>query len=128
MTAVLGRRWRVYCLWYVEASAAVAAIWALATDPTPRTVAIAAGYLLLCATALTVPANAIRLVLRSAAVGRGWRLAALQTVLAISAAATAAAIANEQGWTAIVCILLVGNALWALEMDLRDVEADGALE
>jgi len=44
----------------------------------------------------------------------------LQVLLALSAGATAATLGASLGWGAILCILLTGNTLWALEMDLRE--------
>ena len=57
---------------------------------------------------------------------RAYRRLALQSSLALAAAATVATLSTQRGWAAIVCILLVGNALWALELELRVSAAEDA--
>ncbi|HZL63744.1 MAG TPA: hypothetical protein VFD50_02190 [Thermoleophilia bacterium] len=115
--ATTGRKPWVYALWYVESCLAFAAVWALVSDRTPRTFLDVAAFLLLCGAALTVPAHALRAALLRA--GAAVRLRVLEVFLVLAAGGAAAALSTARGWAAIVCILLVGNALWALEMESR---------
>ncbi len=119
IAAVYGRRWRLIALWYVEGCAAAAALWALAHGQTAVAILPALAFLLTCGAALTLPGHALRLVLLVAAVRDAGRRLAMELMLVVTAAATAAALSAQQGWAAIVCILLVGNSLWALELELR---------
>jgi hypothetical protein len=119
VATIYGHRWRLALLWFVEACAVGAAFWTLAEDPRPRTLLTALAYFLLCGAALALPAHVLRLLLTALPISRAYRLLALQLFLAFAAATTTAALSTERGWTAIVCILLVGNALWALELELR---------
>ena len=119
ITAACGRRWRLL-LWYIEACIAGAAIWALARDARPQTLVTALAYGLLCGAALALPAHLLRLCLTGMRVSPTHRRLALQLFLAFAAAATTATLSTERGWAASVCILLAGNALWALELELRE--------
>ena len=110
----------MYALWYAESCLAFAGVWALTSDRTPRTFLEVATFMLLCGAALTVPAHALRAALVRA--GAVTRLRVLEAFLVLAAAGTAAAISTDRGWTAIVCILLIGNALWALELELRSAQ------
>jgi len=123
---VYGHRWRLLLLWYVEACTAGAAFWALAEDARPRALLAALAYFLLCGAALALPAHILRLFLTTLRARPAYRRLALQLFLAFAAAATTATLSTERGWAAIVCILLVGNALWALELDLRAEAAENA--
>jgi NhaP-type Na+/H+ or K+/H+ antiporter len=125
-TAVYGRRWRLFLLWYVEICAAGAAVWALTGDARPRTLLVAFAYFLLCGAALALPAHVLRHLLTTAGVPPAYRRLALQLLLAFAAAATAATLSTAQGWAAIVFILLVGDTLWALELELRVEAAEDA--
>jgi hypothetical protein len=124
IATIYGQRWRLSLLWFVEACAVGAAFWALAEDPRPHALLTALAYFLLCGAALVVPAHMLRLLLTALPVSPAYRLLALQLSLAFAAATTTAALSTERGWAAIVCILLVGNALWALELELRVEAAD----
>ena len=119
LTGLLGRRWKWLVLWYAEACVAVAAIWALSQGVDVRAVALAYAYLMCCGAALSVPGHALRLGLAHIGVTAPRRRAALQILLAFAAALTAATLGTARGWAAIVCILLTGSALWALEMEAR---------
>lgn len=112
-----GHAWRVVALWTAEGCAALAAAWALAGGRDPKAMIGALGYLLLCGVALLVPAHALRAGLAGASARR--RRSALQLVLALSAAAVAGSLSTGHGWAGIVFILLLGDALWALELELR---------
>ena len=115
--ATTSRKPWIYGLWYAESCLAFAAVWALMSDHAPRTFLEVAAFMLLCGAALTVPAHALRAALlrASAAV----RLRGLEVFLVLAAGGAAATLSTAHGWAAIVCILLVGNALWALEMESR---------
>lgn len=63
--------------------------------------------------------STVRLLLLRAHLSPRRRLLVLESMLAVSAAAAAAAIGSAHGWAAVICILLVGNPLWALEFELR---------
>jgi hypothetical protein len=126
ITIIYGRRWRLTLLWFVEACAVGAVFWALAEDPRPHALLTALAYFLVCGAALALPAHTLRLLLTALPVAPSYRLLALQLFLAFAAAATTAALSTERGWAAIVCILLVGNALWALDLELRVEAADDA--
>jgi hypothetical protein len=117
---IYGRRWWVFALWYLEACAMVAALYTVARGGLPQDMLAPLLFLVACGTALALPAHALRLGLTALAASAGTRRLALQLFLAICAAATAASLSVQQGWAAIICILLVGDALWALELDLRD--------
>ena len=117
--ATAGRKPWVYVLWYAESCLAFAAVWTLMSDRTPRTLLEVAAFLLLCGAALTVPAHALRAALLRGGAVPVTRLRALEVFLVLAAGAAAAALSTARGWAAIVCILLVGNALWALEMESR---------
>jgi NhaP-type Na+/H+ or K+/H+ antiporter len=119
MTTLLGRRWKLFLLWYAEACVALAAIWALSQGADLPGVARAFAYLLVCGVALGIPGHALRLGLARLGVPPARRRAALQILLALAAALTAATLGTARGWAAIVFILLTGNALWALEMEAR---------
>jgi hypothetical protein len=119
ITEVYGHRWQLVLLWYVEVCIAGAAIWALTDGGRPRALLAALAYLLLCGAALAVPAHALRLLLTVLPVSPAHRLLALQLFLGFAAAATSATLSSEEGWAAIICILLIGDALWALELELR---------
>jgi hypothetical protein len=109
----------IYALWYAESCLAFAAVCTLLGDHAPRTLLAVAAFLLLCGVALAVPAHALRAVLLRAGVGGGRRLKALELFLVLATGGAAAALSTAHGWAAIVCILLIGNALWALEMEAR---------
>jgi hypothetical protein len=109
----------IYALWYAESCLAFAAVWALMSDRTPRTFLEVAAFMLLCGAALTVPAHALRAALLRAGAGAASRLRVLEVLLVLAAGGAAAALSTAHGWAAIVCILLVGNALWALELESR---------
>lgn len=109
----------IYALWYAESCLAFAAVWALLGDRSPRTFLEVAAFLLLCGAALTLPAHALRTALLRGGVGDPKRLKALEVFLVLAAGGAAAALSTEHGWAAIVCILLIGNALWALELESR---------
>lgn len=111
------RRLWIYALWYAESCLAFAAVWTLLSDRTPRTFLEVATFMLLCGVALTVPAHALRAALLG--VSAAVRLRVLEVFLVLAAGGAAAALSTAHGWAAIVCILLVGNALWALEMESR---------
>jgi hypothetical protein len=115
--ATPGRKPWIYALWYAESCLAFAAVWALMGDRAPRTFLEVAAFLLLCGAALTVPAHALRAALLRA--GGGVRLRVLEVFLVLATGGSAAALSTAHGWAAMVCILLVGNALWALEMEGR---------
>ncbi len=119
LTGLLGRRWKWLVLWYAEACVAVAAIWALSQGADLRGVTLAFTYLICCGVALTVPGHALRLGLARLGLTAPRRRTALQTLLALAAALTAATLGTARGWSAIVCIMLTGSALWALEMEAR---------
>ena len=119
-----GRGWRLLALWYVEASVAAAAVWSLTHERDPVSMAVVLAYLLLCGAVFLTPAHLVRSGLKRCAPGR--RRSILQVLLALSAAAVAAALSTAHGWAAIVLILLLGNALWALELELRDQAPSGA--
>lgn len=119
MTAIYGRRWRLVLLWYLEACIAAAALWAVAADRPPRSALTVACYLALCGAALTGPGHIVRALCRAAGLSAARRRLVLQLFLALTAAATAATLSTQRGWSAIVCILMLGSALWALELDLR---------
>jgi len=123
---IYGRRWRLFLLWYIEACAAGAAVWALTEDARPRALLTALAYLLLCGAALALPAHILRLLVTALRASPAYRRLALQLFLAFAASATAAALSTARGWAAIICILLVGNALWALELELRAEAAENA--
>ena len=112
-------RHTLYGLWYAESCLAFAALWTLLGDHAPRTLLAVAAFLLLCGVALAVPAHALRAALSRAGVRAGRRLKALESFLVLAAGGTAAALSTAHGWAAIICILLVGDALWALEMESR---------
>ena len=112
-----GRHWCLLALWCAEGSAAAAALWTLSHGHHPGDMIRVLAYLLLCAAALLTPGHVLRAGLRGAAPRR--RRSALQLFLALSAAGVAASLSTGHGWAAIVCILLLGDALWALELDLR---------
>jgi NhaP-type Na+/H+ or K+/H+ antiporter len=126
ITALYGRRWRLILLWYVEGCAAGAGVWTLTHDARPQTFVAAFAYFLLCGAALALPAHILRHLLTTAGVPPAYRRLALQLLLAFAAAATAATLSTAQGWAAIVFILLVGDALWALELELRMEAAEDA--
>ena len=128
ITDVYGHRWQVVLLWYVEACAAGAAIWALADGGRPHTLLTALAYLLLCGATLALPAHVLRVLLMALPVSAAYRRLALQLFLAFAAAATSATLSTDRGWAAIICILLIGNALWALELELRLEAAENARE
>jgi hypothetical protein len=117
--ATAGRVPWVYALWYAESCLAFAGVWTLMSDRTPRTLVEVAAFLLLCGAALTVPAHALRAALLRGGAGAATRLRTLEVFLVLAAGGAAAALSTARGWAAIVCILLVGNALWALEMESR---------
>ena len=117
--ATTGRKPWVYALWYAESCLAFAAVWALMSDRAPRTFLEVAAFLLLCGAALIVPAHALRAALLRAGAGAAVRLKLLEAFLVLAAGGTAAALSTAHGWAAIFCILLIGNALWALEMESR---------
>lgn len=119
LTGLLGRRWKWFVLWYAEACVAVAAVWALTQGADLRGVALACAYLICCGVALSVPGHALRLGLARLGVTASRRRTALQILLALAAALTAATLGTARGWAAIVCILLTGSALWALEVEAR---------
>jgi hypothetical protein len=112
------KRW-LYALWYAEACLAVAAVWAELSDRAPHTLLEVVAFLLLCGAALTMPARTLRALLMRGRVRGGLRLRGLELFLVLAAAGTAAALSTAHGWAAVVCILLVGNALWALELEWR---------
>jgi len=116
--AIRRKPW-IYALWYAESCLAFAAVWALLSDHAPRTVLEVAGFLLLCGAALALPARVLRTALLCRGVGAGWRLRVLESFLVLAAGGAAAALSTAHGWAAIICILLIGNALWALEMESR---------
>jgi hypothetical protein len=120
--ATAGRKSWVYALWYAESCLAFAGVWALTSDRTARTLLEVAAFLLLCGAALTVPAHVLRAAQLRAGVAAATRLRVLEVFLVLAAAGTAAAISTDRGWTAIVCVLLIGNALWALELELRSAK------
>ena len=115
--ATTSRKPWIYGLWYAESCLAFAAVWALMSDHAPRTFLEVAAFMLLCGAALTVPAHALRAALLRT--GAAVRLRVLEVFLVLAAGGAAAALSTARGWAAIVCILLVGNALWALEMEAR---------
>ena len=117
--ATSGRKPWVYGLWYAESCLAFAGVWALMSDRTPRTFLEVAAFLLLCGAALAVPAHALRAALLHAGAGAAVRLRVLEVFLVLAAGGAAAALSTAHGWAAILCILLIGNALWALEMESR---------
>lgn len=119
LDAVYGRRWRLLLLWYLEGAAAFAACWALFRGGSPRSALTVLAYLVLCGAALCLPAHALGLGLRQVGATRASRRSALQLLFALAAAATVAALSTERGWAAIVCILLLGDTLWALELEHR---------
>ena len=119
ITAVYGRRWRFVAVWYLEGCVGVAALWALTHGHTLLATLPPLAFLVTCGAALTIPGHALRLVMLAAGLRGAIRCLATQIMLAVTAAATAAALSSQQGWVAIVCILLVGNSLWALELELR---------
>ena len=121
-TADAGRKPGLYGLWYVEASLAFAAVWALLSGGAPGTLLAVVAYLLVCGAALTLPAHALRLALARAGVRHALRVRVLEVFLVMVAAATAATLSTDRGWAAIVYILLIGNALWALELEQRAAE------
>lgn len=123
ITDVYGHRWQLSLLWYLEAGAA---FWALAEDARPCALLTALDYFLLCGAALALPAHILRLLLTTLRLPPAYRRLALQLFLAFAAAATSATLSTERGWAASVCILLVGNALWALELELRAEAAENA--
>ena len=123
---VYGRRWRLFLLWYIEACVAGAAVLALAEGAGPRALLAALAYFLLCGVALALPAHILRLLMMALRVPPARRRLALQLFLAYAAAATAATLSTQRGWAAIVCILLIGNALWALDLELREETAENA--
>lgn len=126
ITDVYGHRWQLSLLWHLEAGAAGAAFWALAEDARPCVYLTALAYFLLCGAALALPAHILRLLLTTLRLPPAYRRLALQLLLAFAAAATSATLNTERGWAASVCILLVGNALWALELELRAQAAENA--
>jgi hypothetical protein len=113
------RRPWLYALWYCEGCLAAAAIWALLSDRAPATLVQATAFLILCGAALAVPAHALRTLLIRRGARDGVRVRLLEAFLVLAAAGTAAALSTAHGWGAIVCILLIGNALWALELESR---------
>jgi hypothetical protein len=113
------RKRSVYALWYAESCLAFAAVWTLLGDHAPRTLLAVAAFLLLCGVALAVPGHALRAWMLRAGVGAGRRVKALEAFLVLAAGGAAAALSTAHGWAAIICILLVGDALWALEMESR---------
>ena len=114
-----GRKPWLYALWYVESCLAFAVVWTLMGDRTPRTLIEVAAFLLLCGAAFSAPALALRAALLRIGAGAGARVRSLEAFLVLAAGGAAAALSTASGWAAIVCILLVGNALWALEMEAR---------
>jgi len=116
-TATSSHKSWIYALWYAESCLAFAGVWTLMSDHTPRTFLAAAAFMLLCGAALTVPAHALRAALVRA--GAGARLRVLEAFLVLAAGGAAAALSTAHGWAAIFCILLIGNALWALELESR---------
>jgi hypothetical protein len=123
ITALYGRRWPWLALWYLEGCLAVAAIWAVTHHAAPLATVPPFMFLLACGVALAIPFHAVRMGMMAAGLGARARRLALQLFLALSAAATAATLSVQQGWAAIIFILLVGNALWALELELRAGQA-----
>jgi hypothetical protein len=117
--ATAGRKPWVYALWYVESSLAIAGVWALMSDRAPRTLLDVATFLLLCGAALTLPAHALRAALLRFGAGSAVRIKMLEATLVLAAGGAAAALSAAHGWAAILCILLIGNALWALEAESR---------
>ena len=128
ITGVYGHRWRLVLLWYVEVCIAGAAILALTHGGRPHTLLTVLAYLLLCGAALALPAHILRVLLTALPVSPAYRRLALQLFLAFGAAATSATLSTDRGWAAIICILLIGNALWALELELRAEAAESARE
>jgi hypothetical protein len=128
IAGVYGHRWRLVLLWYVEVCIAGAAIWALTDGGRPRALLTALAYLLLCGAALALPAHILRLLLTALPVSPACRRLALQLFLAFGAGATSATLSTDRGWAAIICILLIGDALWALELELRAEAAETARE
>ncbi len=118
-TAAVPHRTWIYALWYIESCLAFAAVWALLGDRTPRTFLEAAAFLLLCGAALTLPAHVLRAGMLRRDVRGARRIKTLEVLLVLAAGGVAAALSTAHGWAAIVCILLVGNALWALELEGR---------
>ena len=114
-----GRKPWIYALWYAESCLAFAGVWTFMSDRTPRTFLEVAAFLLLCGVALSVPALALRAALLHVGAGARARIRSLEAFLVLAAGGAAAALSTARGWAAIVCILLVGNALWALELESR---------
>jgi hypothetical protein len=117
--AATSRKPWVYALWYAESCLAFAAVWALMGDRTPHTFLDVAAFMLVCGAALSAPALALRAALLHAGAGAAARRRLLEGFLVLAAGGAAAALNTARGWAAIVCILLVGNALWALELESR---------
>jgi hypothetical protein len=114
-----GGRWRVFALWYVEICLMVAALWALVHRATPASMVAPFAFLVLCGAVLALPSHALRLAMAAVGLRPSHRRLGLQFLLAFAAAATAASLSTQHGWAAIVSILLIGNALWGLDLDLH---------
>jgi hypothetical protein len=119
LRAVYGRRWPVFLLWYAEACLAASALWSLSRGSSPLVALSSFAFLMACGVALAIPCHVLRLAMLVAGASPRLRRVAMQLLLAVSASATAAALSTERGWAAIICILLVGDALWALDLELR---------
>jgi hypothetical protein len=125
MITVFGRRWRLCALWYGEAAAAAAALWALMHGGGWRAALTTLLYLLVCGAALTVPGQALRAFATAVHAGPRSRRLLLHALFVFSAAASAAALSTANVPAAVVFLLLLGNALWALELESRTRQRRG---
>jgi hypothetical protein len=112
----------LYGVWYIELCAAAAAVGSLLTHRSPQQALAVFIYLAACGAALTMPGHLAR------AATATWHLSptatsrVLRGYLVIAAGLVAAFLSTARGWWALIAILLVGNALWALSASEREAQ------
>lgn len=112
----------LYGVWYIELCAAAAAVGSLLTHRSPRQALAVFIYLAACGAALTMPGHLAR------AATTVWHLSptatsrVLRGYLVIAAGLVVAFLSTARGWWALIDLLLVGNALWALSVSEREAQ------